>query len=260
MKMKTFGRFVALAAFAMAWVVCTACSSSGSLRSDKESHKRVSQVLNLGYFSRVESCTSYDVKFVQGKTPSVRVVGAKGLVERLSVQRSGETLVIKAKGGGFSFSFDDDTPLTIYITSPDLTGVKLTGSGDFDVDGPLDTDVLDVALEGSGDIDFNSVVCDHAKIRMSGSGDIDIKDIKAQTVSCEVNGSGDVDLGLNRVGVSTLKVFGSGDIEAKMYDCGTSDCSVFGSGDITLKGTLRSLNQNVKGSGDINTGELSVAN
>ena len=238
--MKTFGRFVALAAFAMAWVVCTACSSSGSLRSDKESHKRVSQVLNLGYFSRIESYTSYDVKFVQGKTPSVRVVGAKGLVERLSVQRSGETLVIKAKGGGFSFSFDDDTPLIIYITSPDLTGVKLTGSGDFDVDGPLDTDVLDVALEGSGDID--------------------IKDIKAQTVSCEVNGSGDVDLGLNRVGVSTLKVFGSGDIEAKMYDCGTSDCSVFGSGDITLKGTLRSLNQNVKGSGDINTGELSVAN
>ena len=181
-------------------------------------------------------------------------------MERLSVQRSGETLVIKSKSGGFSFSFDDDTPLTIYITSPDLTGVKLTGSGDFDVDGPLDTDVLDVALEGSGDIDFNSVVCDHAKIRMSGSGDIDIKDIKAQTVSCEVNGSGDVDLGLNRVGVSTLKVFGSGDIEAKMYDCGTSDCSVFGSGDITLKGTLRSLNQNVKGSGDINIGELSVAN
>lgn len=210
--MKTFGRFVALAAFAMACVVCTACSSSGSLRSDKESHKRVSQVLNLGYFSRIESYTSFDVKFVQGKTPSVRVVGAKGLVERLSVQRNGETLVIKSKGNGFSFSFDDDTPLTIYITSPDLTGVKLTGSGDFDVDGPLDTDVLDVALDGSGDIDFNSVVCDHAKIRMSGSGDIDIKDIKAQTVSCEVNGSGDVDLGLNRVGVSTLKVFGSGDI------------------------------------------------
>lgn len=167
MNMKTFGRFVAVAAFAMACVVCTACSSSGSLRSDKESHKRVSQVLNLGYFSRVESYTSYDVKFVQGKTPSVRVVGAKGLVERLSVQRNGETLVIKAKGNGFSFSFDDDTPLTIYLTSPDLTGVKLTGSGDFDVDGPLDTDVLDVALNGSGDIDFNSVVCDHAKISMS---------------------------------------------------------------------------------------------
>lgn len=120
MKMKTFGRFVALAAFAMAWVVCTACSSSGSLRSDKESHKRVSQVLNLGYFSRIESYTSFDVKFVQGKTPSVRVVGAKGLVERLSVQRSGETLVIKAKGGGFSFSFDDDTPLTITSHRPTL--------------------------------------------------------------------------------------------------------------------------------------------
>lgn len=118
--MKTFGRFVALAAFAMACVVCTACSSSGSLRSDKESHKRVSQVLNLGYFSRIESYTSYDVKFVQGKTPSVRVVGAKGLVERLSVQRNGETLVIKAKGNGFSFSFDDDTPLTITSHRPTL--------------------------------------------------------------------------------------------------------------------------------------------
>ena len=122
--MKTFGRFVALAAFAMACVVCMACSSSGSLRSDKESREKVTQVLNLGYFSRVESYTSYDVKFVQGKKPSVRVVGAKGLVERLSVQRNGETLVIKAKGNGFSFSFDDDTPLTIYLTSPDLTDRK----------------------------------------------------------------------------------------------------------------------------------------
>jgi hypothetical protein len=55
-----------------------------------------------------------------------------------------------------------------------------------------------------------------------------------------------------------LDVVGSGDIEMDFDRSGFVDAQVKGSGDIELKGTVKVLSQNVRGSGDIDTEELTI--
>lgn len=241
--------------------VCVACCAGSAV--SKDDLKTVKRNVAVGYFSKVEISGSADVKFVQGKSSSARIVGSKCLVDNIEVSVKGETLVVSQKGGGAIFKgnfFDHDVEYgaTVYLSSPDLTGVSVRGSGGFDMDGSLDTDALNVSVAGSGDVDMSKVVCDKAVLDLRGSGDIDMKRLEAGSASITLRGSGDIKASLNGVASTTAVLVGSGDIDLHFADCGSADCDLRGSGDIELSGRLRSLKQKAAGSGDIDTEKLSV--
>lgn len=256
-------------------VACTACYySSSDLKADRSFVKRV---VKVGYFCKIESYTSADIKFVQGKTSSVRIEGTKSLVDNLDVKQKGETLVITTKVRGIRFV--GQSRLTVYVSSPDITSVYLKGSGYFVAQSNIDTDALDVELSGSGDVDLRNVLCDNISLRLrgsgdvkaqtidcaaanlelSGSGDLDVKMLKARKAVAALRGSGDLDATLSGVPDVQASLFGSGDLDLNFINCGNADIDLRGSGDIELKGTLRTLNTNKKGSGDIDRSELRLA-
>ena len=256
-------------------VACTACYySSSDFKADRSFVKRV---VKVGYFCKIESYTSADIKFVQGKTSSVRIEGTKSLVDNLDVRQKGETLVINTKGRGIRFV--GQSRLTVYVSSPDITSVYLKGSGDFEAQSNIDTDALDVELSGSGDVDLRNVLCDNISLRLRGSGDVkalsvdcaaanlellgsgdlEVKTLKARKAVASLRGSGDLDATLIGVADVQASLFGSGDLDLNFVNCGNADIDLRGSGDVELKGTLRTLSTNKKGSGDIDRSELRVA-
>lgn len=256
-------------------VACTACYySSSDFKADRSFVKRV---VKVGYFCKIESYTSADIKFVQGKTSSVRIEGTKSLVDNLDVRQKGETLVINTKGRGIRFV--GQSRLTVYVSSPDITSVYLKGSGDFEAQSNIDTDALDVELSGSGDVDLRNVLCDNISLRLRGSGDVkalsvdcaaanlellgsgdlEVKTLKARKAVAALRGSGDLDATLIGVADVQASLLGSGDLDLNFVNCGNANIDLRGSGDIELKGTLRTLNTNKKGSGDIDRSELRVA-
>ena len=152
----------------------------------------------------------------------------------------------------------DHTPACVYVTSPDLIGVELLGSGDFECRSHLDTDNLDVMLKGSGDIVFSDIICDRIKTSVIGSGDLTIEKAVAQTADVELIGSGDVKIKQQKVKQTKVELKGSGDIKMNLTNCGTIDCRLLGSGDITLQGDVMKLNSYTRGSGDIDTQGLKI--
>ena len=251
--------------------VCMACYSSKDL---KAHGKRVTVTRDVGYFSKVDASGSVDIEFVQGKEQAMRIVGSKQFVDNIVVEKKGETLYVSHKSNSVISFFDDD--VTLYIYSPDLTEVNLRGSCTFDVKGALDTDNLKVSVMGSGEADFDSIVCDAINFEVRGSGDIGAKRIdtknavanvfgsgdldfdllKADNVQFTVSGSGDLDAMLSQVKTMLLNVVGSGDMDIKAQNCGVANCTSAGSGSITLSGTMRDVVKNVTGSGDIDTSNL----
>lgn len=251
--------------------VCMACYSSKDL---KAGGKRVTVTRDVGYFSKVDASSSVDIEFVQGKEQAMRIVGSKQCVDNIVVEKKGETLYVSHKSNSVISFFDDD--VTLYIYSPDLTEVNLRGSCSFDVKGALDTDNLKVSVMGSGEADFDSIVCDainfevrgsgdigakridtkNAVANVFGSGDLDFDFIKADNVQFAVSGSGDLDAMLSQVKTMQLNVVGSGDMDIKAQNCGVANCTAAGSGSITLSGTMRDVVKNVTGSGDIDTSNL----
>ncbi len=210
-------------------------------------------------FERIRLLGSPDIKYAQGKTWSVRVKAPKNEMKKVVTRVEGNCLVVSMQGNNtFSFRPMKDNGVTVYVTSPDLVGVEVNGSGDFESKGPVDTDNLDIKLKGSGDIVFYDVICDRIKTSVVGSGDVEIKNVTTQYSSVELVGSGDVKMSQKKVKQTQLELKGSGDIKVNNDQCGTVDCRLIGSGDITLTGCVKKLNRTTRGSGDIETTGLTI--
>ena len=97
----------------------------------------------------------------------------------------------------------------------------LKGSGDFECLRLLDTDNLEISLQGSGDIEFDDVICDQVDVSLVGSGDVDVKNVKAQR--------------------SYINLVGSGDVKMNFDNSGMVEANLTGSGDITLNGKVKRL-------------------
>ena len=246
---------VILAAIALIVSALTMSVSAAVLHDRDDVHED----RNVKNFHKVVVEGGYDVHYQQSNTVSVRLVGEQKEIDRVLVSSDGTTLRItrnKKASGLFSFSKDDD--LDIYITSPDLTSVVVNGSGDFKVQGKIDSDNLSLTVLGSGDISLYDVICDNLYAKMNGSGDVEIKQLRCSAAKYELVGSGDISVRQDRVRATDISLKGSGDFKGYLQDCGKVRCNLVGSGDIRLSGTAVSLEKSKIGSGMINTAQLRV--
>ena len=246
---------------AMTFASCTEAGSlKTSISTDNESYvvtegKIVKQYRKVGKFISVRIEGSPTVKFVQGDKHEVIVQGTKEYVDKIKTVVEGNKLVIGLKSN-ISFNIfknrSDRKNLVVYVTSPDLVGVELAGSGDFICKGPIDTDCLNIQVNGSGDVDFEgNVICDKLNVQMAGSGDVDILNVEAIDSDLQLVGSGDIEVKQKNVEHTKIQLIGSGDIKVSFDNCKDVESSLAGSGDVTLKGNITGrLNKAKAGSGD----------
>ena len=239
----------------------TSCKTEWKRINVMDDGPKLTESRPLKGFEEIEIIGSPRVCYTQADSFSVLVKGTKTGIENILTDVDGKTLTIRNRGkiSLVNISFSDDDALTVYVTSPDLTAIRLNGSGDFESDSRIDTDRLDIVLRGSGDIDIKDVICDRCEVELIGSGDINVTNMEAIETSASLVGSGDLNLGLMRVKDTWLSLKGSGDIEADFReDCGRLECELRGSGDITVKGSVRQFDSHKNGSGDIHIDRLNV--
>ena len=227
-----------LAVFALGMLA--SCSCSGLNVRFTHSEPQAAEERALTGFERIELFGSLDVKYQQADSFSVRVEAPVEVLKKVETSVDGNKLVVKMKGDGnfINFGVADSRNVTVYVTSPDFLGIMLKGSGDFECLRLLDTDNLEISLQGSGDISFDDVICDQVDVSLVGSGDVDVKNVKAQR--------------------SYINLVGSGDVKMNFDNSGMVEANLTGSGDITLNGKVKRYNSHVRGSGDMNTGGLMI--
>lgn len=216
-------------------------------------------------FERVEINGSPNVVYTQADTFGVRLEGPEKMVDNMMTEVKNHTLYIYNKGrvdvkvGFVNLNWGDKDDVTIYVSSPDLVGVRVNGSGDFVCRGPLDTDMMNIVLRGSGDIAFNDIICDECTTELVGSGDITIEHLDVRTSTAVLIGSGDIAINEANVVETDLSLRGSGDIVVHFEEgCQSAQCQLAGSGDITLSGTLSHFDFKKSGSGEISREDLIV--
>ena len=164
--------------FIAAVLALVSCSSVTSNKEDI----MVQEDRKVGKFTSIAIQGSPTVIYRQGNTCTVKVRANKSVIKDIKTTIDKGCLNVSMKGNGGFFVFSKEKPITIYVTSPDLIGVEIAGSGDFKSEMPLDTDNIRLVVRGSGDIDFDGkILCDNAKMEVTGSGDIDVKDIEDDT-------------------------------------------------------------------------------
>jgi len=222
---------------------------------------KVTQVRPLKGFERIEIYGSPTVYYTQADTFSVEVQCPENMLDEIVTEVSGKSLSIRNRGklGIINVSIAGHNDIVVNVTSPDLIGIHLSGSGDFISRKRVDTDNMSIVLRGSGDVKFADIICDRCETELTGSGDIDVDRLEAQTSSISLVGSGDLDVRQWNVDDTRIALKGSGDIDVHFEEgCRKVNCQLTGSGDITLSGKIGQFGCQKRGSGDIHTDKLMI--
>lgn len=175
-------------------------------------------------FDQIASSGDFKVIVKQGNTYSVEVKAESNLLPYIETEVVDQTLRIKTLGIRILLH---SCPIEIFITTPVLNGLLLSGSGM---------------------IKTGSFVSDQFRILLSGSGDIDTK-INTGLMKAYVSGSGNIFLE-GDAKASRLVISGSGRIKSYQSTQRNCEAIIIGSGNMYVN-TLETIDARITGSGKV---------
>jgi hypothetical protein len=135
-------------------------------------------------FEEIASSGDFDVTIVPGSSYSVEVSAESNLLSYIETDVVGKKLKIRTRG---VHSLRLNYPIEVYITTPVLNGLSLSGSGIIKT-GSFMSDDFKIAISGSGDVYVNASHTIDARI--SGSGRVFY--INHPVIHTSISGSGKV--------------------------------------------------------------------
>jgi hypothetical protein len=198
-------------------------------------------------FSAVRLVGPFDLVLTQAPTTTLYVEGDPAQVRRVTAHVEGDVLVVGEQKKGFLNFETSHRTARVLLSTPKLSRISTSGSGDvfatsWKTDGPLD-----VALSGSGDLKIESLVAQKLVVSISGSSDVMVGGtVEAQHIN--IAGSGDYDAGELKSATASISIAGSGD--ATLWVAQALSISIAGSGDVKYYGTP-TISQSVVGSGNV---------
>lgn len=247
-------------------IAALSLSLTSCLKKAKEVYgPETSKVIEAQPFNSIALATPGVIHFTQDSAVSVKVTGPEKLMENLKIEYKDSTVSIGMKDKSslnkwINLGNSNRTTLHFYITAPDLSEVMIAGSGAFTTDrleasGPATFTVL-----GSGDIEIKYLKAPELSVRVAGSGNMDVDKADTEVLDLAIAGSGNMDIDSYNTREADLTITGSGNIDAGLHNAGDVRVDVSGSGNIDLSGDVRSLSKDKRGSGDIDTDELTIRN
>jgi len=136
-----------------------------------------------------------------------------------------------------------------FVTLPTIDRLRLSGSGNMDVQGGLVTNSLKLDISGSGDIIVqDATVTDKINARVSGSGSMKLLNGSAKNEDLAISGSGSMDLSGIAAEKAVAQLSGSGDIRVDLSQ--TLDAHIAGSGSVYYRGSPV-VSTHISGSGKV---------
>jgi len=222
----------------------SACNYIGGKRIEGSGNV-TSQDRSVTGFSGVKSSGFFDVYLSSGSAQSVLIEAEDNLHSYIETTVDGNELEIDTKEG---FRLRPNKTVKVYITSPDFSRVRLSGSGDIVSQNRIaGTDKIELSLSGSGNIkvDLDAPAVD---AEMSGSGDINLSG-DAKKFDGQLSGSGNIRAMDLKTEETTIRISGSGN--ADVFASEKLDVRVTGSGDVRYKGGVQQVSSKITGSGSV---------
>lgn len=198
-------------------------------------------------FTRIRNKGSFEVYVNVGSEQSVKVTADSDIIEHVETEVRGSTLHIKLEDRDNWKGWRNIDVLRVDITVPSLEGVRVDGSGDFEVRG-VEAESFSANVNGSGDIDLISAKTDRLSIDVKGSGDVEVSGT-CTDIDIEVKGSGDVEARDMACAAGEIGIMGSGDVAVTLNE--SVDVGIMGSGDVVVYGKPEKVSTRAMGSGDV---------
>ena len=180
-------------------------------------------------FTAIEIEGSGNVVLSQGLFQSVSVESDRNILPVVTTRVVGNVLHLGFKQGT---RVRNITKLEFRITVQQLTGLRISGSGDVRAVTPLRSNSLSMTIGGSGSIEAE-VDAATLKADIGGSGSIEVKG-RAERLEVEIDGSGGFEGRDLESAAATVKISGSGNAVVNATE--TIDIDISGSGSVRYGG------------------------
>lgn len=183
--------------------------------------------------------------------PSLTVTAGANVLRDITTEVTDGTLVL-----GMSAHWPDPGTIDYALTLPDLSSVRLSGSGE--VTGEVaGTGDAALTLSGSGRIELDALDADDLTVTVGGSGEIVVPEVAATSTAVRIGGSGRAELS-GRTESLDVAIPGSGEVAAAGLVAQDVTVRVPGSGLVEVDAE-RTLDVRVSGSGSVDyTGDARV--
>lgn len=201
----------------------------------------VTEGRNTVSFNKIANEANFDVYYIKAPDFRVDVVAESNLIPHIRTIVNGNTLEVDSRK-----NLRNNYPIKIYVYSPVLRAVYLSGSGTI-ATGMIDEAEFEAVLSGSGSI-FGDVYCNYFNSHLSGSGEIDFV-VNAEQIAASISGSGRIKL-IGEAISGDYRISGSGSIMAFSMHLAECFARISGSGSIYTR-VYDYLEAIISGSGNI---------
>ena len=206
------------------------------------------EIRKTGSFTGIELSIPADLYLSQGNLTEVQLEGPEDYLAKVETVVSHGKLVIRFYSK-FAWWKEPRGRIKVYISTPDISGLCVTGSGKIISKSKISTDDLSLSVTGSGTIDLSYLSAHELKSDVTGSGTIRIagnEPVESQDIL--ITGSGKVENAGLPSQKTKVSVTGSG--KARVFAIERLKVSITGSGSVYYKGE-GILDANITGSGDV---------
>jgi hypothetical protein len=191
-------------------------------------------------FDRVQIDGPFQVSLKTGGSNSAKASGGSAAIERVAIDVQGRTLRIRQNRSAWGgYPGEAAGPLRIELTTHDLRGASVGGSGSLSID-KASAMRFDVGLAGSGQIALGSIQADMLVVGLSGSGTIKLAG-KAKSLKAAVQGAGSLEAGALGVDDAQINAQTAGRVEvgvrraATVVNAGQGDTRILGTPSCNVK-------------------------
>ncbi|MEG3087548.1 head GIN domain-containing protein [Sphingomonas sp. PB4P5] len=229
-----------------------ACSFGGSDTESKPglpaSGSGTTRTFAAADFTAVELRGADDVDVRVGTGFSVRAEGPAAELDKLKIERDGDTLKI-GRVTSHGISWGSKNKVMVYVTMPRIAEGSVAGSGDLTID-RVEGQEFAGNLAGSGNITIAAFSVQSAKFAIAGTGDTKVAGT-AKRLKVEIAGTGDLDAAALKAESADVSIAGTGSVRAEVN--GSANVNILGTGDVDLgKGATCSTSK--MGTGEVRCG------
>ncbi|MFH0733998.1 MAG: head GIN domain-containing protein [bacterium] len=163
---------------------------------------------NIDNFSELELSGAFDVNLIIDDKTSLEIKAEDNLMKYIKTEVHGNSLSISTKK-----NLNPKRKIVINITTPQLSGVSVSGANDLGVKGLKNEDFF-VNLSGAGSVNVEGKT-DELQVDISGAANLHAKNLIANDVRIDISGASDADVYANNSlnatvsGVGNINYYGN---------------------------------------------------
>jgi len=196
-------------------------------------------------FSSVDAGLDGEVYYTQDSVYKVEIYAQSNIHDQIETPIVGGELRLQFKK---FLKVGKHNRIITYIHSPNITALRINGSGSMFVNQPILSGNMSLKVNGSGSINVVSYTGTTLSADISGSGRITVNGGTVGNSNLQISGSGDIDMLNIEAGSVTTNTSGSGNTTVKVVNA--LDVRISGSGNVYYRGNP-SVNANISGSGKV---------